>query len=782
MTMENTKQPAPVERIQGKGLRLSLSVFKKLKAFQAGGQYWEHQSQNSIREYMGDFLPLMQVEENGESVLCQMFVEGKEVASQSRAAKGISSAQRQKLELSIQRLKDRASAADVDSNVKKIIDAFKLPDPRKDPELFRLYGSRWNPKLMVVWGCEKEEGTSLPPEEVSQRVAKESAGGTFVRKLPIILLILILLGALAWLISKADFSKQDEVTDGKPVAGIVNSSDTDSDGISDAKDAFPNDPSETLDTDGDGTGDNADTDDDNDGIADNKDAFPLDNSETADVDGDGVGDNSDAFPSDSTETADTDGDGTGNNADTDDDNDGIADNKDAFPLDNSETADVDGDGVGDNSDAFPSDSTETADTDGDGTGNNADTDDDNDGTPDTVDTFPLDETDGALTIVEGPATEEEIQERRIAIQEALDEGEAVKPHKPARIAEGDEVNLAKLIKPAVLTIVVSENEGEYTGQGTGFIITENGILVTNHHVVKQIKAAKAVLSDGRVLSIEAIIASDASRDLALLKLPESRYPFLRLADKDEAEVGDEIAVMGSPQGLRNTYSTGIISAERPGGAGGVDKLQISAPVSPGSSGSPVVNEEAKVVGIVQGGITSKHAQALNLAIDVAELHEMLAKASNSDPEVEISLNESGKLEAQNEKAPETIPDEVLVPKKPVGGKVSWQPSPGAAVSAPTAPVPVPQDARLELAELSREVLADGKIKIILKAKIRGEGELNQLKGIDCTLDNKKIDINGSMLTMICDEGAHLLRITWIGQSGKKHAINRDINIQIIRVK
>ena len=389
---------------------------------------------------------------------------------------------------------------------------------------------------------------------------------------------------------------------------------------------------------------------------------------------------------------------------------------------------------------------------------------------------------GALTVVPGPSTEEEIQERRENIQEAIKKGEPIEPNKPARIANGDEINLAKLIMPAVLTIVVSENEGEYTGQGTGFIITENGILVTNHHVVKQIKAAKAVLSDGRVLSIEAIIASDASRDLALLKLPESRYPFLRLADKDEAEVGDEIAVMGSPQGLRNTYSTGIISAERPGGAGGVDKLQISAPVSPGSSGSPVVNEEAKVVGIVQGGITSKHAQALNLAIDVAELHEMLAKASNSDPEVEISLNESGKLEAQNEKAPETIPDEVLVPKKPVGGKVSWQPSPGAAVSAPTAPVPVPQDARLELAELSREVLADGKIKIILKAKIRGEGELNQLKGIDCTLDNKKIDINGSMLTMICDEGAHLLRITWIGQSGKKHAINRDINIQIIRVK
>ncbi|MDB4434279.1 hypothetical protein N9142_03995, partial [Akkermansiaceae bacterium] len=235
--MKNTGEPRPIERIEGKGLRLELSVFKKLKAFQSGGQYWEHQSQNSIREYMGDFLPLMQVEEDGESVLCQMFVEGKEVASQSRAAKGISSAQRQKLEGSIQRLKDRAAAPDVDSNVKKIIEAFRLPDPRKDPELYRLYGSRWNPKLMVVWGCEKEEGTSLPPEEVSQRVAKESAGGTFIRKLPIILLILILLGALAWLISKADFSKQDEVADGSKqnigqVAGADGESEPGADGKS----------------------------------------------------------------------------------------------------------------------------------------------------------------------------------------------------------------------------------------------------------------------------------------------------------------------------------------------------------------------------------------------------------------------------------------------------------------------------------------------------------------------------------------------------------------------
>jgi hypothetical protein len=121
--------------------------------------------------------------------------------------------------------------------------------------------------------------------------------------------------------------------------------DTDDDGVNDANDAFPLDNTESVDTDADGTGNNADTDDDSDGVDDVNDAFPLDNSESVD----------------------TDADGTGNNADTDDDNDGVDDINDAFPLDNSESVDKDGDGIG----------------------NNADTDDDGDGIDDVDDPFPL---------------------------------------------------------------------------------------------------------------------------------------------------------------------------------------------------------------------------------------------------------------------------------------------------------------------------------------------------------------------------------------------------------
>jgi hypothetical protein len=109
---------------------------------------------------------------------------------------------------------------------------------------------------------------------------------------------------------------------------IGGGADKDHDGVPDDEDAFPNDPMEWKDTDGDGIGDNADTDDDNDGVPDTQDAFPDDPTESVDTDHDGIGDN----------------------ADPDDDNDGVPYAQYAFPLDPTETSDCDHNGIGDNSD------------------------------------------------------------------------------------------------------------------------------------------------------------------------------------------------------------------------------------------------------------------------------------------------------------------------------------------------------------------------------------------------------------------------------------------------
>ena len=157
--------------------------------------------------------------------------------------------------------------------------------------------------------------------------------------------------------------------------------DIDHDGVPDARDAFPSNPAEYLDTDGDGIGNHADSDSDGDGVADIEDGAPFDRYEVTDTDGDGVGDG----------------------ADLDDDGDGVLDVFDDFPLDEQENADTDGDQIGDRSDAdddgdgvndladaFPRYPREWLDTDGDGIGDNLDSDDDNDGLADHADPDPLD--------------------------------------------------------------------------------------------------------------------------------------------------------------------------------------------------------------------------------------------------------------------------------------------------------------------------------------------------------------------------------------------------------
>ena len=135
--------------------------------------------------------------------------------------------------------------------------------------------------------------------------------------------------------------------------------DTDGDGYNDFEDALPTDPNEWIDTDGDGVGNNTDTDDDGDGLSDIDEIASGSDPLVVDTDGDGFIDGEDAFVLDETEWLDTDGDGTGDNADTDDDGDGLTDEEEGPLGTDPKLADTDGDGLIDSDDPFPTDASKT---------------------------------------------------------------------------------------------------------------------------------------------------------------------------------------------------------------------------------------------------------------------------------------------------------------------------------------------------------------------------------------------------------------------------------------
>lgn len=134
-------------------------------------------------------------------------------------------------------------------------------------------------------------------------------------------------------------------------------------------------------------------------------------------------------------------------------------------------------------------------------------------------------------------------------------------------------------------------------QGSGFIISQDGYVVTNHHVIKDGSEFKVTLEGGEELDAR-LIGSDERTDLALLKIKAKRtFPFVPLADH-MARVGDWVLAVGNPFGLGGTVTAGIVSAHgRSVGASPYDYLQIDAAVNRGNSGGPAFNLKGEVVGV-----------------------------------------------------------------------------------------------------------------------------------------------------------------------------------------
>ncbi len=144
------------------------------------------------------------------------------------------------------------------------------------------------------------------------------------------------------------------------------------------------------------------------------------------------------------------------------------------------------------------------------------------------------------------------------------------------------------------------NQPSQEGLGSGVIVTSDGYILTNHHVVRGADEVTVTLADGRELRAK-IVGGDAKTDLAVLKIEAKNLPAAKLGNSDDMKVGQWVLAVGCPFGLEQTVTAGIISAR--GRVVGIieggyeDFLQTDAAINPGNSGGPLVNLKGEVIGI-----------------------------------------------------------------------------------------------------------------------------------------------------------------------------------------
>ncbi len=171
--------------------------------------------------------------------------------------------------------------------------------------------------------------------------------------------------------------------------------------------------------------------------------------------------------------------------------------------------------------------------------------------------------------------------------------------------------LVKLIKPSAVAIETFDANGKIISRGSGFFISKNHII-TNRHVIEKSSRVEIHLLNGKKYTASGVVAIDGEGDLAVLQVevpPESAFPLT--VSPETPQEGESILVIGNPYGLEGSVSNGIVSAVREFPNYG-KIIQITAPISPGSSGSPVVNMRGQVIGVAT--LQAAEGQSLNFAV------------------------------------------------------------------------------------------------------------------------------------------------------------------------
>lgn len=181
----------------------------------------------------------------------------------------------------------------------------------------------------------------------------------------------------------------------------------------------------------------------------------------------------------------------------------------------------------------------------------------------------------------------------------------------------DVSDVVQKVRPSVVGVITESFQTYSTSStGSGIILSEDGYIVTNNHVVERGDSIAVTLDDGETYAAE-LIGTDVKSDIAVLKIDAQNLPAAEFGDSSQVEVGEAAIAIGNPLGLNGTVTAGIISAvdrEIQVGSSNMVLLQTDASINPGNSGGALLNEYGQVIGVNSAKISSEDSEGLGFAI------------------------------------------------------------------------------------------------------------------------------------------------------------------------
>ena len=215
------------------------------------------------------------------------------------------------------------------------------------------------------------------------------------------------------------------------------------------------------------------------------------------------------------------------------------------------------------------------------------------------------------------------------------------------------VAIAEKVTPSVVGVKTFGTAYTYWGQripnqelgsGSGIIYSEDGYIITNYHVIEDATSVMITLSDGTEYDAR-IIGSDASSDLAVLKVDAANLPEADFGDSSALQIGELVVAIGNPLGYENTVTDGIVSGLNRQLTDYIDSatlIQTNATINSGNSGGALVNSKGEVVGINSAKLVASNAEGMGFALSINEVkpivEEIISKGHVSRPYMGVSIN------------------------------------------------------------------------------------------------------------------------------------------------